>query len=63
MRLRVFIDRSVVEVFVDDRAVLSTRAYPAWPEEMGVALLAEGGAVRVVSLVAWGMSSIWSLPK
>ena len=61
VRLRVFIDRSVVEVFVDDRAVLSGRCYPARPEEMGVALWAEGGAVKVVSLVAWEMESIWAV--
>ena len=59
VRLRVFIDRSVVEVFVDDRAVLSGRCYPARPAEMGVALWAEGGAVRVVAIDGWGMGSIW----
>jgi beta-fructofuranosidase len=61
VRLRVFIDRSVVEVFVDDRAVLSSRFYPTRPEEMGVALFAEGGAVRVVGLEAWRMDSIWAV--
>ena len=60
MRLRVFIDRSVVEVFVDDRAVLSSRFYPTRPEEMGVALFAEGGAVRVVGLEAWRMEGVWA---
>ena len=60
VRLRVFIDRSVVEVFVDDRAVLSSRFYPTRPEEMGVALFAEGGAVRVVGLEAWRMEGVWA---
>ncbi len=60
VRLRVFIDRSVVEVFVDDRAVLSARVYPSRPEGMGVALWAEGGAVRVVGLEAWRMDGIWA---
>ncbi len=59
VRLHVFIDRSVIEVFVDDRAVLSGRCYPARPEEMGVALWAEGGEVGVMSLAGWGMGSIW----
>jgi beta-fructofuranosidase len=57
---RVFIDRSVVEVFVDDRAVLSGRFYPLEPEAMTVALFAEGGAVRVVALDAWRMGTIWA---
>ena len=61
VRLRVFIDRSVVEVFVDDRAVLSARAYPARPDGMGVALWAEGGAVRVAAIDAWPMDDIWAV--
>ena len=60
VRLRVYIDRSVVEVFVDDRAVLSGRCYPAQPEGMGVVLWAEGGAVRVAALDGWQMGSIWA---
>lgn len=60
VRLRVFIDRSVVEVFVDDRAVVSGRFYPARPEEMGVGLWAEGGAVRVAAIDAWRMEGIWA---
>ena len=60
VRLRVFIDRSVVEVFVDDRAVLSGRFYPPEPEAMTVALFAEGGTVQVVGLEAWRMDTIWT---
>jgi beta-fructofuranosidase len=60
VRLRVFIDRSVVEVFVDDRTVLSARVYPERPEGMEVELLAEGGAVRVMALDGWQMNSIWA---
>ena len=61
VRLRVFIDCSVVEVFVDDRAVLSARVYPERPEAMGVELFAEGGAVRVEVLEAWPMDDIWAV--
>jgi hypothetical protein len=46
---------------VDDRTVLSGRCYPARPEEMGVALWAEGGAVRVEALEAWPMDDIWAV--
>ena len=53
-------DCSVVEVFVDDRAVLSARVYPERPEGMGVELFTEGGAVRVVTLDSWRMSGIWA---
>jgi len=60
VRLRVYIDRSVVEVFVDDWAVLSACAYPERPEAMGVVLWTEDGAVRVGALDGWWMGSIWA---
>lgn len=58
VRLRVFLDRSVVEVFVDDRAVLSGRIYPDAPEALDVALFAEGGAAAVAGEV-WAMGDSW----
>ncbi|MCW5865592.1 MAG: GH32 C-terminal domain-containing protein, partial [Anaerolineae bacterium] len=51
--------RSVVEVFVDDRAVLSGRIYPDAPEALGVALFAEGGAAAVAGEV-WAMGDSWA---
>jgi len=57
--VEVFLDRSVVEVFVDDRAVLSGRIYPDAPEALGVALFAEGGAAAVAGEV-WGMGDSWA---
>lgn len=59
LRLRVFLDRSVVEVFANGRACLSARLYPTRADSTGVALWAEGGDARLVRLDAWQMRGIW----
>jgi beta-fructofuranosidase len=58
LRLRVFVDRSSVEVFAQDgRVVLTDRVYPA-SSSRGVALEAEGGDARLASLAAWPMAHV-----
>lgn len=59
LRLRVFLDRSVIEVFVNDRIVLSTRVYPTRADSLGVELFAEGGALQVEAGDVWEMGAIW----
>ncbi|GAQ85722.1 Beta-fructofuranosidase [Klebsormidium nitens] len=53
--LRVFLDRSVVEVFANNRACLTTRMYRA---VIGVALIAKGGDAEVQSVDMWRMGSM-----
>lgn len=57
--LRIFIDRSVVEVFVNDRQCLATRVYPERPDSTGVSIRAQGDDARLLSLDAWQMKSIY----
>ena len=59
LHLRVFIDRSVVEVFANGRQCLTLRAYPTRPDSTGVSVFARGSEARLVSLTAWQMKSIW----
>ncbi len=59
LRLRIFLDRSVLEVFANDRMCLTSRIYPTRKDSVGVAVFAEGGNARVVSMTAWDMRSIW----
>ena len=59
LKLRVFIDRSVVEVFVNGRQCISTRVYPTRKDSTGVSLRAAGRNARLKSLDAWQMKSIW----
>ena len=59
LKLRVFLDRSVLEVFVNDGLAAVTRVeYPAL-EDLDVGVFAENGAATVKSLDVWKMKSIW----
>jgi beta-fructofuranosidase len=55
LRLRVFLDRSVVETFANDRACLASRIYPTRADSLGLALTAVGGQAHLRSLDAWEM--------
>ena len=59
LRLRVFVDRSIVEVFANERQCLTVRVYPEREDSTGVSVFARGGAARLASLQAWQMSSVW----
>lgn len=59
LRLRVFVDRSIVEVFANGRQCLTLRAYPEREDSNGVSVFARGGAAKLLSLDAWGMRSVW----
>ena len=60
LKMRVFVDKSIVEVFVNDRQCLAVRVYPGREDSVGVALRAVGRDVRLVVLDAWEMKSIYS---
>ena len=57
LRLRVFVDRSIIEVFANGRLCLTQRVYPTRPDSSGVALRVAGGAT-VSRLEAWDMDEI-----
>jgi beta-fructofuranosidase len=59
LRLRIFMDRSIVEVFVNDVQSLTLRAYPDRDDSVGVSFFARGGTAKLVSLDAWQMDCIW----
>lgn len=59
LRLRVFIDRSVVEVFANEKQYLAMRVYPGRDDSLGVSLRAQGQDAVLKRLDAWKMQSIW----
>lgn len=59
VRLHVFLDKSVVEVFVNGCVTLSSRIYPTRADSQGLRLFSSGGSVTVTSLDIWLMKSIW----
>ena len=55
LNLRVFIDKSVVEVFANNRQAVMRRVYPVGNDSQGVSIFSSGGAVEVRSVNAWKM--------
>jgi fructan beta-fructosidase len=59
VRLHIFLDRSSVEVFVNDgEVVLTDRIYPS-PGSDGVELYTDSDRGRVLSLSVWRLRSVW----
>ena len=60
LELRVFIDRSVVEVFVNGKQCVALRVYPDREDSVGVSFRSQGLDGELKSLDAWGLKSIWA---
>jgi len=58
LRVHLFLDRSVLDVFVNERECV-TRVLEHGDEEAGVQLFAEGGAARARSADVWELKPIW----
>lgn len=56
LQLRVFVDRSVVEIFANDRQAISRRIYPARPDPRVLGLFATGGTASFTAVKAWEMT-------
>ena len=63
LELRVFVDRSVVEVFANGRQCLTKRIYPDRPDSLGVELFARGGDARLRAMDMWQMDPIWPVAQ
>ena len=59
VHLRIFVDRSVVEVIVNGRQSVAVRVYPGRPDSKGVSLTSRGHESTVFSLDCWQMHSIY----
>jgi beta-fructofuranosidase len=55
LRLRVFVDKSVVEIYANDRQAICRRVYPGRDDSLGVILFANGGKAEFTSVKAWEM--------
>ena len=56
LKLRVFVDKSVIEVFANGRQAIARRIYPSRPDSIGTSLFADGGDARVHTLGAWHLA-------
>lgn len=55
LKLRVFVDKSVVELYANDRQAIARRVYPARPDSLGVSLFTHGGVAQFRSVQTWEM--------
>lgn len=56
LKLRIFLDHSIVEVFANERQALVQRIDPSRPDSLGISLFATGGDAEVTRLEAWDMA-------
>jgi len=59
VKLDVFLDRGMLEVFVNGKACIAQRVYPEREDSSGIALRAVGGSAKILSLEKWDMNSIY----
>ena len=59
LELRVFVDRSIVEVFVNGRQCVAARVYPDRADSRGLSFRSQGTASEVTRLDVWEMGSIY----
>jgi beta-fructofuranosidase len=57
--LRVFVDKSIVEVFINGTQCAAVRVYPGRKDSLGVSLRAIGGDANLIHLNAWHMANIF----
>ena len=59
LKLRVFVDRSIVEVFANGKQCVAVRVYPGREDSVGVSLRSQGRDAALRSLDAWRMRGIY----
>ena len=59
LKMRVIIDKGLIQAYVNDRNTVSFWATPTLPASKGLALLSEDGKVSVKSMKIWDLKSIY----
>ncbi|MHC4563981.1 MAG: GH32 C-terminal domain-containing protein, partial [Planctomycetota bacterium] len=57
LHLRIFIDKSILEVYANGRQCITQRIYPTRDDAVDVHLFSQGGATTVHSLDAWDLAT------
>ena len=56
LELRIFIDRSIIEIFANKRQCITQCIYPSRQDSKGIELFSKGGAMLIESLQAWDIA-------
>ena len=62
VNIRVLVDHSALEVFVNGRA-LTARVYPTRPDAVGCSISTPDGGATLVQASSWQMRDIWEEPR
>jgi beta-fructofuranosidase len=60
IKLRIFIDKSILEVFVNGKQCVAMRVYPGRNDSTGVSVLSHGNEAELTSIEAWQMKTIYN---
>ena len=63
VKLRLLVDRTSLEVFGNGGQVSLTSCFLPSPQDKGLTVFAEGGAVQLLSLTAYPLHSAWPKAK
>ena len=55
LTLRIYVDKSIVEVFANDRQAVMRRIYPSRKDSVDVQLFSRGGTSKAILVEAWDM--------
>ena len=63
LKLRIFIDKSVLEIFANGRQSLTQRIYPSRADSKKIRLFTKGGKGKAINVEAWEMdpSAPWQI--
>ena len=59
LKLHIFVDRSVLEIYANNGRCITRRIYPSRSDSTSIALFADGGSTKLKSIDIWRMGSIW----
>jgi sucrose-6-phosphate hydrolase SacC (GH32 family) len=62
LRLRVLLDRAMLEAYVNGTHSITSRVYPTRKDATGVRLTAQGGTAHVLELDVWQMNGAYDTP-
>ena len=57
LKLRIFLDRSILEVFANSRQCVTQRIHPSRSDSLGVILFSRGGSATIRSFESWDMAA------
>lgn len=59
LKLHIFVDKSVVEVYANDRVCMTVRTNPKRKDSIGVQIFSSGGELKVKNFDIWQIGTIW----